>query len=308
VEGLVRKGYSVTALVQYNSRGSWGWLEHLKNGTPKNLKVLLGDVRDTEFMSIHIHNHDVVYHLASLIAIPYSYYAPRSYVETNIIGSLNVAQASLKAGVKRVVHTSTSEVYGTAQIVPITEEHPLVGQSPYSASKIGADKMMESYFTSFDLPVVVLRPFNTYGPRQSFRAVIPTVIAQILQKNPTIELGAVKPTRDFNFVQDTVEAFITVAETPNDALLGQTFNAATEKEISIGDMVRLVSEILNHQVEIKSSEERLRPQKSEVDRLVGSSSKLQRLTTWKPRYTLRQGLDETIQWLKTQDLSSTFEL
>jgi len=299
-ELLLQAGCETTALCVYNSMGSYGWLQAHAARPPKNLKLLLGDVRDPHFMRTSIQGHDTVLHLASLIAIPFSYVAPQSYVETNIVGTLNVVQAALDAKCKRVVHTSTSEVYGTARFVPITEEHPLQGQSPYSASKIGADKIVESFVKSFDLPAVTLRPFNTYGPRQSLRAVLPTIIAQVLTGNKTIELGSLSPTRDFNFVTDTAEAFLSVAAAPLDAVKGQTFNTGTGREISVADVTKLIAQILGQQIEITCSNERIRPPESEVERLLSDSSKLRKATGWRPKVSLEEGLAKLADWMKRE--------
>lgn len=298
VESLVRDGHEVTALCIYNSLGSYGWLNHLAIDPPKNLKFLLGDVRDREMMQTTIAGHQTVFHLASLIAIPYSYQAPQSYFETNAMGTMNVAHACLKAGAQRMIHTSTSEVYGTARYVPINEDHPLQGQSPYSASKIAADMIVESFQRSFNLPAVTLRPFNTYGPRQSMRAVIPTVIAQVLAGKTQISLGSVTPTRDFNYVEDTVAAFRAVASTASDALIGQVYNAGSGREITIGDMVSLVLKLLDRKVEVIADDQRVRPAQSEVERLLCDAAKLSAATDWRPLVKLEEGLKRTIDWIR----------
>jgi NAD dependent epimerase/dehydratase len=297
-ERLVFEGHEVTALCIYNSLGTFGWLDRLADKAPKNLKLVLGDVRDAGFMESAIVDHDTVFHLASLIAIPYSYVAPQSYFDTNVNGAMNVANACLKAKVKRLVHTSTSEVYGTAQFVPITELHPLQGQSPYSASKISADMLIESFWRSFGLPATTLRPFNTYGPRQSLRAVIPTTIAQVLSGAKEISLGAITPTRDFNYVADTVSAFIALASAP-DAVLGRTYNAGSGREISIEDLVKLVAKLVGREVTILCDENRVRPANSEVERLLCSYEKLAGATGWRPINTLEQGLAQTIEWMRS---------
>ncbi|MCX6127139.1 MAG: GDP-mannose 4,6-dehydratase [Proteobacteria bacterium] len=298
-ERLINEGFEVTALCIYNSIGGYGWLEPIADKQPNNLKLLLGDVRDAGFLERSIANHDTVFHLASLIAIPYSYLAPQSYFDTNVNGAMNVANACLKAEVGRLIHTSTSEVYGTAQFVPITESHPIQGQSPYSASKISADVLIESFCRSFQLPAVTLRPFNTYGPRQSLRAVIPTTIVQVLQGVREIRLGAISPTRDFNYIDDTVAAFMAVAEAGND-VLGNVYNTGSGREITIENMVNLVAKIIGQDIKIQCDEARLRPANSEVDRLLCSSAKLTSVTGWKPAVSLEEGLNRTIEWMRTQ--------
>ena len=298
VEVLLAAGYEVRAFCLYNSLGSWGWLGTLPEKLKVELDVVLGDIRDPLCVREAMRGCDQVYHLAALIAIPYSYIAPASYINTNINGTLNVVQAARDLGVQRVVHTSTSETYGTAQFVPITENHPLVGQSPYAASKIGADQIALSYWRSFGTPVAVLRPFNTYGPRQSARAVIPTIISQIASGQTSIRLGALSPTRDFNYVADTCAAFLAIAS--SDAALGQVINAASQFEISIGDTAALIAEVMNAQVEIMTDEQRLRPEASEVNRLFGDNSRLRELTGWQPTFGgldgSRQGLQKTAEW------------
>lgn len=293
VEKLVGLGATTRALVHYNSLGSWGWLDAsaLKN----DVEVVAGDVRDRSSVEDAVKGVDVVFHLAALIAIPYSYRAPLSYVHTNVEGTLNVLQASLSAGVRRVVHTSTSEVYGTACRVPMDEEHPLQGQSPYSASKIGADKMAEAFWRSFQAPVVTVRPFNTYGPRQSARAVIPTIISQALTQ-PRIALGSLLPTRDFNFVEDTVAGFVCAAQT--DGVEGQVINLGTGKEISVGDVAARILKQLGKELPLESQDARLRPANSEVERLCAGAGKAKRLLGWEPGHTLDQGLAKTIAWVK----------
>jgi UDP-glucose 4-epimerase len=295
VEALVRRGHSVRALALYNSAGSWGWLDALDPDVLASVEVVLGDVRDPEHMLSFCDGVDTVFHLAALIAIPYSYVAPRSYLETNAGGTLNVLEGVRRGGVRRMVHTSTSEVFGTARRVPIDEEHPLQGQSPYSASKIAADKMVESYVCSFEVPAVTLRPFNTYGPRQSARAVIPTVIAQIAAGRREIRLGALDPTRDFNFVADTVEAFLAVGAA-EDKVVGQELNAGSGREISIGDTVRTIAGVMGVEVEVRAEDDRLRPAGSEVMRLLADRSKLHTATGWEPAHTLEQGLAITAEW------------
>ncbi len=293
-EALVKAGYDVRALCQYNSFSSWGWLDG--SSCRSDIEVVLGDVRDPAQMRSLCKGVDTVYHLAALIAIPYSYHAPSSYVDTNVQGTLNVLQAALDAGVGRIVHTSTSEVYGTARIVPIREDHPLQAQSPYSATKIGADALAYSFYSSFNLPVITARPFNTYGPRQSARAVIPTVISQLLAGRKTIKLGALTPTRDFNFVLDTCQGFMALAAC--DAAIGKAVNIGSGTEISIGDTVELIAELIGVDVQIECEELRLRPANSEVERLVCDNSLIKSLTGDMPKHSLREGLARTIDWMR----------
>ena len=297
-ERLVRRGCDVRAFVQYNSFGSWGWLDESPADVRKDLDVFAGDVRDPHGVRTAMAGCDVVLHLAALIAIPYSYHSPQTYVETNVLGTLNIVQAAKDLGVERVVHTSTSEVYGTARFVPITESHPLQGQSPYSASKIGADQMALSFHAAFGTPVAVLRPFNTYGPRQSARAVIPTIISQIAAGASEIKLGATHPTRDFSFVTDTARAFEALAEC--DAAVGQTVNAGSGFEISIGDTARAIIDLMGSDALIVADDQRLRPEASEVERLWAGSDLMTSLTGWSPEYGegegFRRGLKETIDW------------
>ncbi|MBY5370732.1 SDR family NAD(P)-dependent oxidoreductase [Rhizobium leguminosarum] len=294
VETLVRSGVEVRALCQYNSFSSWGWLD--QSEYRGQFEAVLGDVRDPSQMRSVARGVDTIFHLAALIAIPYSYQAPSSYIDTNVNGTLNVLQGALDAGVGRVIQTSTSEVYGTARFVPISESHPLQAQSPYSASKIGADAIAYSYHSSFDLPVTIARPFNTYGPRQSARAVIPTVISQLLSGRTKLKLGALSPTRDFNFVQDTCDGFLALAAC--DEAIGQTVNIGSGSEISIGDTVRLIADIIGVSVEIECDEQRLRPANSEVERLCCDNSLIKSLTGFSPRYSLEDGLKATIDWLR----------
>lgn len=291
-ELLVREGYEVKALSQYNSFNNWGWLEDVD--CLDQLEVLTGDVRDPYYCNHITKDVDVVFHLAALIAIPYSYVAPDSYVDTNIKGTLNICQAAKQNGVKRVIHTSTSEVYGTARYVPINEEHPLQPQSPYSASKIGADAMAMSFYNAFDLPVTVARPFNTYGPRQSARAVIPTIIGQIASGMKEIKLGDVSPTRDFNYVEDTCAGFLELARC--DAAIGRTVNIASNYEISVSETLNMIRELMNSDVVFLEDEQRLRPGKSEVFRLWGDNSLIRELTGFAPRHDIRAGLQKTIDW------------
>ena len=296
VERLTQLGLSVDALAMYNSFNTWGWLDSFSESQKKLINVITGDIRDENCMRYAIKNVDIVFHLAALIAIPYSYSAPSSYVDTNVKGTLNVLQACRDFDIEKVLTTSTSEVYGSAQYVPIDELHPLQGQSPYSASKIGADMISESYYRSFGTPVAIIRPFNTYGPRQSARAVIPTIISQILAGKKEIKLGSLSPTRDLNYVKDTVEGFIKVAE--SDKTVGEVTNIGTGKEISIGDLVKLIVELTGSEVKIISDEERIRPESSEVTRLCANPEKAFEITDWKPKYTLKSGLKETIQWIE----------
>lgn len=295
-EELVKKGYQVKAFVYYNSFNTWGWLDTLPAEIMKNVEVFQGDIRDPNGVEEAVRGVDAVFHLAALIAIPFSYHSPDTYVDTNIKGTLNVLQAARKHNVGRVLVTSTSEVYGTAQYVPIDEKHPFQGQSPYSATKIGADRLAESFYRSFGLPVTIVRPFNTYGPRQSARAVIPTIITQLLAGKTEIKLGSLTPTRDFNYVKDTVHGFISIYE--SDKTVGEEINIATQKEISIGQLAEELIRQINPEACIICDEERLRPEKSEVNRLLGCNEKIMRLTEWKPQYSLEEGLRDTIDFLK----------
>lgn len=292
-ERLLAEGARVRAFVWYNSFNSWGWLDTL-SPRPEGLEVFAGDIRDPNGVREAMRDIDVVFHLAALIAIPFSYHSPNSYVDTNIKGTLNVLQAARLLETPRLLVTSTSEVYGTARYVPIDENHPFQGQSPYSATKIGADRMAESFWRSFSLPVTIVRPFNTYGPRQSARAVIPTLITQLLAGRKEIQLGSLEPTRDFNFVADTVEGFTAIARC--DAAIGEEINIATQREISIGELARELVRQINPAARIVQDDRRLRPQKSEVERLLGSNEKIRRLTGWQPRHTLESGLEKTIDW------------
>ncbi|CQR74882.1 dTDP-glucose 4,6-dehydratase [Sporomusa ovata DSM 2662] len=308
-EELIRQGYNVRAFVMYNSFNSWGWLDHSEKELLNNLDVFSGDIRDPNGVREAMKGCDVVLHLAALIAIPYSYHSPDTYVDTNIKGTLNVIQAAKELAVSKVVHTSTSEVYGTARFVPITEEHPLQGQSPYSASKIGADQLALSFFRSFGTPVAVIRPFNTYGPRQSARAVIPTIITQILGGAGKIKLGSLHPTRDFNYVKDTVAGFISVMNSA--AAIGEVINIGSGFEVSIGNTVTMIADILRSEVAIEQDEIRKRPEKSEVERLWADNSKAQTLLGWKPQYAgvngFRRGLEETIQWFRQPDNRQSYK-
>ena len=305
-EALVAEGHDVRAMVLYNYAGSWGWLE--QSAVRDNADVFLGDVRDPYGVAQAMSGRELVFHLAALIGIPYSYYAPASYVETNVTGTLNVVQAARDAGAK-VVHTSTSEVYGTAQSVPIAEDHPIIGQSPYSASKIGADHIALSYNRAFDLPVAVARPFNTYGPRQSNRAVIPTIISQIAAGERVIKLGTLSPTRDFNYVDDTVRGLLAIAKA--EAAVGEVINLGSGYEISIGNTVALIAEIAGVDVEIVSDEKRVRPEASEVERLCAANDKAKALTGWQPvfggRDGLTKGLTKTIDWFGDPENLKTYK-
>ena len=302
-EHLVRSGCNVRAFVWYNSFNSWGCLENVSREITDNVEIFPGDIRDPYRVSEAVKGCDVVFHLAALIAIPFSYRSPSSYIDTNIHGTLNVLQAVRDQGAERVVHTSTSEVYGTARFVPINEEHPLQGQSPYSASKIGADQLAYSFYTSFETPVAIIRPFNTYGPRQSARAVIPTIIVQLSSGVKSIQLGALEPTRDFNFVRDTVEGFVAVAQ--SDKALGEVINVGSNFEMTIGDTARLISELMGVEATFSLDPKRLRPQQSEVERLWCDNTKARKLTGWEPKYAGREGLvrgfKETIKWFSKAD-------
>ena len=280
-ELLVKEGYDVRAMVQYNSFNNWGWIDTFDEKIKNKLDIFLGDA---------------VFHLAALIAIPYSYHSPDMYVDTNIKGTLNILQAARDLNTKRVLVTSTSEVYGTAKYVPIDENHPYQGQSPYSATKIGADRLTESFYRSFNLPVTIVRPFNTYGPRQSARAVIPTIITQLLDGKTEIKLGSLTPTRDFNYVKDTARGFLEIYK--SDKTIGEEINIATQKEISIGDLANELIRQINPDAMIICDEQRVRPEKSEVNRLLGSNEKIKRLTDWKPKYTFEEGIAETIEFLR----------
>ncbi len=297
VELLVSEGYQVRALSYYNSFNDWGWLDSIP--CRDSVEIVSGDVRDPAFCRHIVKGSDWVFHLAALIAIPYSYVAPDSYVDTNIRGTLNICQAARDEGVERVLHTSTSEVYGTAQYVPIDEKHPLQPQSPYSASKISADAMAMSFFNAFDLPLTIVRPFNTYGPRQSARAVIPTIITQIANGAREIQLGDVSPTRDFNYVLDTCQGFLQLARC--EAAIGETVNVGSNREITVGDTLNLIKQLMGSDVTFVTDEQRLRPEKSEVFRLWCDNSKIQSLTGFAPTFTLEQGLQATVNWFAQPD-------
>lgn len=295
-EELVRKGHKVRAFAYYNSFNTWGWLDTLSKDIMKEVEVFTGDIRDPNGVREAMKDMEEVYHLAALIAIPFSYHSPDTYVDTNIKGTLNVLQAARDLKTSRLLITSTSEVYGTAQYVPIDESHPYQGQSPYSATKIGADRLAESFYKSFNMPITIVRPFNTYGPRQSARAVIPTIITQLLAGKEVIELGSLTPTRDFNYVKDTANGFIEIAKSDN--TIGEEINIATQQEISIGQLAEELIRQINPKAKIICDEQRLRPEKSEVNRLLGSNEKIKRLTNWQPNFTFEQGLAETIEFFK----------
>ena len=298
-EKLVDDGYNVKAFVYYNSFNSWGWLDSLPADKLKKIDIFTGDIRDPNGVRIAIKGCDIVFHLAALIAIPFSYQSPDSYVDTNIKGTLNILQAAKDFEIKKVLVTSTSEVYGTAQYVPIDEKHPYQGQSPYSATKIGADRIAESFYKSFNLPVTIVRPFNTYGPRQSARAVIPTIITQLLSGKNEIKLGSLHPTRDLLYVKDTVNGFINIAESEQTA--GEEINIATQSEISVGDLAQKIIDIINPSAVIKSDDMRKRPDKSEVERLFGCNEKIKQMTQWNQKYELDAGLHETIAWFRDSE-------
>lgn len=308
-EELVRQGHDVKAFVLYNSFNSWGWLDHSPKEIKNELKIFAGDIRDPHGVKEALKGCDIVFHLAALIAIPFSYHSPDTYVDTNIKGTLNIIQAAREIGIQKVIHTSTSEVYGTAQFVPITEDHPLQGQSPYSASKIGADQVAMSFCLSFGTPVAIIRPFNTYGPRQSARAVIPTIITQIMNGQKDIKLGSIHPTRDFNFINDTVKGFLAVAE--SDRSVGEVINIGSNFEISIGETAQLIANIMGTDINIISDDERIRPEKSEVERLWADNSKAKTLTGWEPEYSghegFAKGLKETIDWFRRPENVKTYK-
>lgn len=297
VEELLELGCNVRAFVFYNSFNSWGWLDTFPKEKLREIDIFAGDIRDPNAVRKAMENIEEVFHLAALVSIPFSYHSPDSYVDTNIKGTLNVLQAARDLGTKRVLITSTSEVYGTAQYVPIDEKHPFQGQSPYSATKIGADKIAESFYRSFDMPITIVRPFNTYGPRQSARAIIPTIITQLLTGKEEIKLGSLTPTRDFNYVKDTVNGFIEIARSYR--TIGEEINIASQKEVSIGELAQELIKQINPRAKIVLDKSRIRPEKSEVNRLLGSNEKIKRLTNWKPKYSLTQGLAETINWFRS---------
>ena len=298
-EELVKQGYNVKAFVYYNSFNSWGWIDSLPKEIKNEIEIFAGDIRDPNGVREAMKDCDTVFHLAALIAIPFSYHSPDSYVDTNVKGTLNILQAAKLLGTKRILVTSTSEVYGTAKFVPITEEHPFQGQSPYSATKIGADRLAESFYRSFNLPVTIVRPFNTFGPRQSARAVIPTIITQLQNDFKEIKLGDLTPTRDFVYVKDTANGFIEIAKSGK--TIGQEINIATQSEISIGDLANEMIRQINPKAKIVTDQQRIRPEKSEVNRLFGSNKKIKELTNWTQKYSLQEGLKETIEWFSKKE-------
>lgn len=299
VEGLLDEGAIIKAFVYYNSFNKWGWIDTFNKETLSKIEVFSGDIRDPYGVRKAMENCHVVFHLAALIAIPYSYHSPETYVDTNIKGTLNIVQAAKELNLEKVLVTSTSETYGTALYAPIDEKHPKQGQSPYSATKIGADAIADSFYRSFNLPVTIVRPFNTYGPRQSARAVIPNIISQLLNNKTEIKLGSLHPTRDLVYVKDTVQGFIEIAKSDN--LLGEEINIATGKEISIGDLAKKIIALINNEAKIVNEPERMRPEKSEVERLLGSNQKLLQHTNWKQQYSIEQGLAETIKWFSNKE-------
>lgn len=309
VETLVKHGFNVKAFVMYNSFNNYGWIDTLDKSIVNQLEIIPGDIRDPFGVNKAIKGCEAIFHLAALIAIPYSYHSPATYIDTNVKGTLNILQGAIDHNVQKVIHTSTSEVYGTAQFVPITEEHPLQGQSPYSASKIGADQLAYSYYTSFDLPVIIARPFNTYGPRQSARAVIPTIITQIASGKKEIKLGSKSPTRDFSYVQDTADAFLATLKADN--AYGEVINFGSNFEISIEDTANLIAEIMQEEVIITSDSERIRPQKSEVERLFADNSKGIKLLNWEPKFSgengFKKGLTKTVDWFNNKDNLSKYK-
>lgn len=309
VEALVHQGYNVKAFVLYNSFNSWGWLDKLAPEVLKQIEIFSGDIRDPHGVQVAMKDCYAVLHLAALIAIPYSYHSPDTYIDTNVKGTLNVLQAARNLGIEKFIHTSTSEVYGTARFVPITEEHPLQGQSPYSASKIGADQLAFSFYSSFELPVIIARPFNTYGPRQSARAVIPTIITQLAKGERVIKLGSLTPTRDFNYVKDTVGGFIAALESK--VGFGEVFNFGSNFEVSIGDTVKIIGELMGVEVKIVTDDVRLRPDNSEVERLWADNSKAIKTLNWQPAYSglegFKRGLTETIEWFKNESNLASYK-
>jgi len=296
VEALVLKGCKIKAFVHYNSFNSWGWLDHIDKKVMESVEVISGDITDPFGVKESMKECEVVFHLAALIAIPYSYHSPASYVDTNIKGTLNVLQAAKELGIKKIIHTSTSEIYGTAQFVPITEDHPTNPQSPYAATKSGADFLALTFYRSFGLPVIVARPFNTFGPRQSARAIIPTIISQIASGKKEIKLGSLHPTRDLNYVKDTADGFIACAE--SDTATGEVINLGRGEEISIGDLAKLIAKIMEKDITIIADEKRQRPQKSEVERLLADNKKAKNILHWSPKYSFEEGLIETIKWFQ----------
>ena len=299
VEALVKKGCKVKAFVHYNSFNFWGWIDYLDENIKNSIEIFAGDVRDPHGVKKAMQDCDVVFHLAALIGIPYSYHSPDTYVNTNIKGTLNILQAARELGVEKVIHTSTSEVYGTAQFMPITEEHPVNPQSPYAATKAGADFLALSFYRSFNLPVAVIRPFNTYGPRQSARAVIPTIIIQVASGKTRMKLGSLYPTRDLVYIKDTVEGFISVAESDNS--ISKVINIGSNFEISVGELTNLIAKLMSVEIEVEADERRQRPQKSEVERLWTDNKKARELLEWSPKFALEEGLRETIEWFGNPD-------
>ena len=299
IERLIAEGCQIRAFVYYNSFNSWGWLDSLSRESLDKIEVFAGDIRDSSRVRQAMDNIEIVFHLAALIGIPYSYVSPESYLDTNIKGTLNVLGAARSVGVEKILVTSTSEVYGTAKYVPIDEVHPRQGQSPYSATKIGADCITESFYRSFSLPAVIVRPFNTYGPRQSTRAIIPAIITQLLAGKEEIQLGALHPTRDLVFVKDAAEGFVRIAA--SDRAIGQEINIATESEISIGDLASKLITTINPRAKVVTDKARLRPKKSEIERLLGSNKKLRELTGWSPKFSLDQGLESTVEWFRNRE-------
>ena len=295
-ETLLEAGYDVKAFVYYNSFNRWGWLDSFPIEKLQEIEIVTGDIRDPNGVSEAMAGTDMVFHLAALVAIPFSYHSPDSYVDTNIKGTLNVLQAGRRLETERIIITSTSEVYGSAQYTPIDESHPFQGQSPYSATKIGADRLAESFYRSFGMPISIVRPFNTYGPRQSARAVIPTIISQLLSGKKEIKLGSLSPTRDFNYVKDTAEGFLAIAQSEN--TIGEEINIATQQEISVGELAEEIISQINPEAKIICEKKRLRPEKSEVSRLLGANGKIKELTGWSPQYSLQKGIRETIQWME----------
>jgi len=295
VEELLNRGYDVRAFVYYNSFNTWGWIDTFPKHIQNQIEIFSGDIRDPNGVRESMENVEIVYHLAALIAIPFSYHSPDTYVDTNIKGTLNVLQAARSLETSRILITSTSEVYGSAKYVPIDENHPFQGQSPYAATKIGADRLAESFYKSFSLPITIVRPFNTYGPRQSARAVIPTIIMQLLSGAEEIKLGSLSPTRDFNYVKDTVNGFVEIAQC--EKTIGEEINIATQTDISIGQLASELITQINPKATIICEDQRMRPENSEVNRLLGSNKKIKELTDWKPNYSIEQGLSETIKWI-----------
>ncbi|MCC6287108.1 MAG: SDR family NAD(P)-dependent oxidoreductase [Chitinophagaceae bacterium] len=305
VERLLEENCEIRAFVYYNSFNNWGWLDSFEKEKQSEIEIFSGDIRDPNGIRVAMQNVDIVFHLGALIAIPYSYHSPDNYIDTNIKGTLNVLQAARDAKVQKILTTSTSEVYGTALYVPIDEKHPRQAQSPYSATKIGADSIAESFYRSFDLPVTIVRPFNTYGPRQSARAIIPTIITQLLSGKTEIKLGALHPTRDLLFVKDTANGFVQIALSDN--VIGEEINIATQQEISVKELAETIIKLINPSAKIIVEDERLRPAKSEVERLLGSNEKIRRLTKWQPEVTLEKGIEKTIEWFSIKENLSRYK-